>query len=773
MKSPLYFWILLVHMFFTGPSALAQHSQSAIYDAIALMNAKHGINVIMMPDARGYHTIDPLTGVLGGVGQTAPLPATFTDSADSEGIIIRILARNVGLPDTASRDEIKTAYASNPFLKDILDVAPKRFGSGSILLNQIEKLFVDSQSGLGTTSVFSNLSNGTADFLIKRAQGELSVAVIQRLKDFTKHYSEFDVLFPRTMNLIKPVAAYDYAKTLNAMKSALQEDFSHFPAHLPGLYSIPRYQEYNKRVPLMTLLFTASEMLTALDGKKNISRSIHDLDTCRFLEAQNNYSGFVRVVVLASDNLRKKTLAQAEGSEFDYISTSEIEKITNGKLANKAELARYFLGLLYQKGKNIPFWSVSGNVTASALLEGWEGSSDIEFGDLLDKVSVASETIQKLAMELPKIKEADNGTSPLWGKPFFSPERYVIYNQVIMNTILLCEPFIADRGTNTLVQQELQRISGYWPTFSGHTINMIKALSQQEYSLAIDDLVHLLDLVSRYMEDRKGEADFKKDLVNDVNGRIDQDVKAINNRIMTIKKELNAINGLSPTTLLEKATVYDQKESLSREQDYLEQQLKELDWQKKNADKYVFKLYKVTEYYKLFAALGQAENGQQVESLLESYALPSGSSRIKKETDFNLAFNAYVGGYFARNKTGGTGFSNQYGLTAPIGLALSRGWRKAGSASLLAGMFDIGGIIRYKLDNEGAYQQDVNLVGLISPSLQVVYGFPFYLPLSFGAGWQWTTPVTASSNKIHLKPHFNLFLAVDIPMFNLSVVRKK
>ena len=142
-------------------------------------------------------------------------------------------------------------------------------------------------------------------------------------------------------------------------------------------------------------------------------------------------------------------------------------------------------------------------------------------------------------------------------------------------------------------------------------------------------------------------------------------------------------------------------------------------------------------------------------------------------SSFNIAVNAYVGGFGGRKKDMGQGFTNTYGLTAPIGLSFSNGWGKGGSGSIFLGVFDIGGVIRYKLNNEGQYEQNVTLAGIVSPSVHFVYGFPFYLPVSLGFGCQWISPSTSETDKIDLKPTFNAFLTIDIPIFNLLVVRKK
>lgn len=773
MNSIKFIRVLFYLVLLIGPTAMSQKTQSAIYDAIALMNAKHDINVIMIPDAVGYSTIDPLTGEITSTAQTTPLSDNYKKTNDSHNIILKILARNANLPDTSSTEEIMKAYKGNPFLEDILTSKNNIEG---VLKDEIIPLSTNSLAGSTGTKILNNIANGTADFLIKRANEELTVSVIQKLKDFTTHYQEFEVLFPRTMNLIKPIAPYDYSKTLNALKSALQEDLDQLVERLPQLYSIPRYQEINKKLPLITMIFTATQILNDLNGSKNISSIIHNLDTCAFLSEENNYAGFVRILILTSDNLRKKTLQDDDDGDYNYITSEEIESVTNANIFNKAQLTKYFLGLLYKKSYSIPFWTISGKKMAPQLLSDWATLEDKNIGELFNKLSVTIDKIEKLGIQINKIKDYDNVISQTNGKVLFSKEKYIAYNQIINTAVQLCEPFVSGPNADTPFKKEFKRVSTYWPGFSEHIINMINALSQKQYSLAVDDLGQILEIVSQYMEEKKLDPKFKSDIISDYSGAINKIEKEKNDTLNSIKKQIEELATLTlknPKEIQEKIAIYDQQESLLREKAKIEKELAELEWQKDNTEKFLFTLSKVTEYYKLFAALSQAESGAEVEALLESYALPSGSSRIKKETDFNIAVNAYVGGFFARSKTEGAGFSNQYGLTAPIGFTISHGLESYGSLSLFAGIFDIGGIIRYKLDNEGKYQQDVNLAGIVSPSIHGVYGFPFYLPLSIGLGCQWTTPVTTANNNINLKPHFNMFLAVDIPLFNLKVSRKK
>lgn len=763
--------LILLDIFF----GKAQNNQSAIYEAIALMNAKEGINVIMMPDAAGFYTIDPINGQKSAFGQVTDLTGNAINVANSKTIILEILRRNAtGLPPGATQDEVLAAYSGNPFLSNILNDNPVAFTvTSSDLRLQVDAFSSSSDAGGGLTTILTNVANGTADFLIKRANEELTVSVVQKLKEFTEHYPEFNILFPRTISLIKPVRAYDYAKTLNALKSALQEDLDLIPEKLPELYTIPRYQEINRMVPLITAVFAASDVVSSVNNGSSVSESLHNLGTGAFLQAENNYVSFFKVVALMSDNLLKRSLSEDNNGKYPYISVGDIESVTHGSIEKKAIMTRYFLGLLYQHGASIPIWTASGQSTVSDLLSSWSSSSNTQLESILDRLLNAGDQLDDLMVQLKKVAGDETAVTQITGKAFFSKERFRLYAQIIPTAYNFSEPFLMGTDSTNSLKQELRMISGYWPEFSTNTINMIESLSNKEYGLAIDDMNQMLRLISNYLEDRKEDKASKDSAVAVLTGTITVDLVSLRSQLTEAERKINTISILRPGTVQQQTTVYDQLQRAKTTRDDLRRQISELEWQQDNTSKFLFTFSKVIDYYQLFAALSQAESGSEVEALLDAYALPSGSSRIKKEMDFNVAFNAYVGAFFARNEAEGKGFSNQYGFTAPIGFTLSHGLEKAGSLSVLLGIFDIGGIIGYKLDNEGQYQQDVNLVGLISPSLQAVYGFPFYLPLSLGAGWQWTTPATSDNNDINLKPHFNIFLAVDIPLFNLAASRKR
>jgi hypothetical protein len=288
-------------------------------------------------------------------------------------------------------------------------------------------------------------------------------------------------------------------------------------------------------------------------------------------------------------------------------------------------------------------------------------------------------------------------------------------------------------------------------------------------------IAELLKIVNKYIEQKSKVTGYKTELQTALETaqqdsllKLSVVVNSYQTDLAAMKGQLGGATGVARKSLDTRIALVE--EQLARAKVLaasLEKEKKLL-----TADKILSALPVIIEYTNLLASLGQAENSEQVKQLLNSTALPSGSSRIKKKTNFNFAVNGYVGWFWGRDASSGDGFTNSFGITAPVGLSLSTGFGEAGSVSLFTGVLDVGSVVRYKLNEAGKYQQDVSVGNILSPSAQVVYGFPWYLPFAIGAGVQWSTPAEIALDKIALKPHFNVFVAVDIPLFNLASRKK-
>ena len=190
------------------------------------------------------------------------------------------------------------------------------------------------------------------------------------------------------------------------------------------------------------------------------------------------------------------------------------------------------------------------------------------------------------------------------------------------------------------------------------------------------------------------------------------------------------------------------------------------------------------KYGTFMANVASAKTSDEVEAAIETVVLPQGSSRIKRESAFNVSLNAYCGLFLGKEHINGIGesggltnFPNSWGVTAPIGLAASWGWPKHHSFSLFASIVDLGAIAAFRFSNDTiASIPTVKLKDIVSPGLFISWGIP-KTPISLNVGWQ-SGPilrkVEAQANEYkNSYGRVSLSVLVDLPLFNLYTKSKK
>jgi hypothetical protein len=204
------------------------------------------------------------------------------------------------------------------------------------------------------------------------------------------------------------------------------------------------------------------------------------------------------------------------------------------------------------------------------------------------------------------------------------------------------------------------------------------------------------------------------------------------------------------------------------------------------ADK-LHKLHDVILHYGLFiTTVAAAESSSEVKEAISAFALPKGSSRIKKENNFSWGINGFVGVYHSWNKH----YDNipvprqETGIFAPLGVAVNWGnigKDRPGAISLYAGIIDIGAIFTYRVSNDSTeIKSEVRFSQILSPSITAMYSWPlsvkkYNIPLSFGASMQWGPKLKGINNEAGnsvlplLAQRFHVFAAVDIPIVNFHV----
>ena len=197
---------------------------------------------------------------------------------------------------------------------------------------------------------------------------------------------------------------------------------------------------------------------------------------------------------------------------------------------------------------------------------------------------------------------------------------------------------------------------------------------------------------------------------------------------------------------------------------------------------------KIAKYGTFMANVADAKTSEDVKAALDNAILPVGSSSIKKYARFNVSIQSYLGAFLRFGKKSsdpGYAWTDRWGVSAPIGISISRGLNKYGSLSAFLSFVDLGAIVDYQLkvdsvinsngDKVPSISKDykIELGQIFSPGGYLVYGFGANIPLALGLGAQYGPGLSKididAGMPVVLNPkwRFNVFLSVDLPFFNL------
>jgi hypothetical protein len=212
----------------------------------------------------------------------------------------------------------------------------------------------------------------------------------------------------------------------------------------------------------------------------------------------------------------------------------------------------------------------------------------------------------------------------------------------------------------------------------------------------------------------------------------------------------------------------------------------------------------VLKYGSFMAAVAEADSSDEIKEAIEAIALPAGSSRIKRETAFNVSLNGYLGpfaGGEALYELEDDKAAFSVGPFAPVGIGANFGIRperdkptRGGkSFSIFLSVIDVGAIAAFRIDeqkNSSSPNESVSdfpqiklqniisvsdfpqikLQNIIAPGLFGILGLG-KSPFSLGAGVQLGPTLRKITNPSNPNDNFYLrysgFFTVDIPILNL------
>jgi len=188
----------------------------------------------------------------------------------------------------------------------------------------------------------------------------------------------------------------------------------------------------------------------------------------------------------------------------------------------------------------------------------------------------------------------------------------------------------------------------------------------------------------------------------------------------------------------------------------------------------------IKKYGTFMANTVKAKTSEEVAAAIEAVALPVGSASIKRQTDFNISLNAYVGLFLGSENIKGVddGWKlNSYGVTAPIGIAVSfrnsrHSSRRSSSSSIFFSIIDLGAPVSFRFKDDKTEEiPSIQFKDIISPGVFYSFGIP-RAPISVNAGWQLGPLLRVIDDPTYIPTgnetysRISLSIVVDIPLLN-------
>lgn len=654
----------------------------------------------------------------------------------------------INFSDICTTTDVKTLVDSlndNPFTAKNTYTESNAFGSNAV---QSIAAFA---GGIDVT----DLANAVSAFLIKRAKQELTIAFFERFRKFSEKNPEFEILFPKTTNTLKGLLSFSYPKMLPALQTAFLDDLDKVTEKIDNVMELPRYQTLLANFPEIKICLRSIKIVHELEvGYSNAAEILREFSAFPEWQASNSTEAFknagsmLAVATIFSESIRNNP--DSSGTEAVWINAKELKELVTTPL-----LFDIYLSLVYQKIKHdkITFYDKNTGTNTLADLIKTNTESIISFRSNLNEFFVLVSQVNGVVNNIADKKAAHTA---------ITNEDY--YNYI--NTSV------------DIVQGSVEIINDYVKTPVSMDVfpvvrkanDIFKDGYSKQYAQLFSDLVDEFDLIAKLTDKRTEFETLKnKSGITDYAGSEKKTVATMvkntasfteikEKSIETIEEGLKATANPNLTTALG------------------HYRLKQL----------VHFLKELKPYGLFMANVVAAQKPEDMQAALENAVLPVGSSSIKKNTVSNLSVQAYLGAYLSDKDNSFSAWTSKFGVIAPIGISYTPGflsWKSGGSVSLFGSLLDLSAIVDYKLKKDStitangttsAISKDykVKLGQIFSPGVFVVYGFFGNLPLSIGAGGQYgpgLSKINVDNTTVINNPswRWSVFLAVDIPLFNL------
>lgn len=712
---------------------------------------------------------------LKSLGVNNVIPGTKIIQLQNSDSVFKIIKYYVPVADTISKAKIGKDFVNNPFIQfaSIPNTGTPLSGTGNL---------IGSIGGLDVT----NFADGVAKFLVKRLKEELTITFFENFQEEMEKSEELRTLFPETYKILMFAGKdiYQISAYINSLREAFVKDLTNLYVNVERFTKLDKYKKYFTDNPEIRTIII--EGLYLID---RFSRGIHPgkvlaefpVADLKFKDAvlQQNVQSSVMIIQAFSESFKSKS------KDHYWVPTDSIRDFMKDPISRNI-----YFGLMYQKYGEIEF--KKDNVKGRKFKEILSDAKDV-----IDDYTVFAESLMEHAEEvdqyLAEIKEKKKKSEVDFNDYYkFYAASLDLLDQV-PNFLDLPHVDLDDSKKNE-IKQKMEK----WLFVSRSAGNLYIDVRTKNYSSAIINAVNITDtmLVAYDKEDYIRQLrESCKTSQQKLNELIENDptLKKSEEKINEVIKDFEKKKSFTKQSVID--AIYEEGITNTAAQSeiveivVIKYQILALEKQREFRENFI-------KYGSFAASVAAAKNSDEVQEAIEAIALPAGSSRIKRQTQFNISLNAYAGlfgGYEQiKDLDGGCWKLNTGGITAPIGISLSWGNKilpfpfcfipltvKGVSTTMFISLIDLGAVAAFRVKDDVTEQvPTIQLQDIVSPGIFYSIGLP-KCPISLNFGVQMgpnlrgvniqgdnsEEPHNDYSNNIYWR--YSASIVVDIPIFNL------
>ena len=612
----------------------------------------------------------------------------------------------------------------------------------------------------------SEIIDALAIYLAKRVKQESVMWFFETLQKNAKSYNLVQTFFPEVISLLQSKEVYEIPNLGASWRYALSKDFVHMPHNL----------------------FSSEWLKKKLgsDGEKITKALDISWDIARMIEQKYSYKDIISSIYLQHNNTEHKDGLGVE----DFISL--LYSINSEFVKKDSSSLRWlkYEDLLYMSDEEFEVMMSLTDARYHGVFSKLIVHSETEFlkmtslnqlrrwlGLVLLKVNQIAKL--KIDFDLLKSKSLTEGLSKF---------EYTDYNtwkflKDLLSTLQVNEL----NGTygqlfNKIDNSLIKVMNGLV-----HIQEVYSQLQRKNFAGAVDIALHIVDslvLQKQYDLSVAGITDYLKNSDQKLSANI-------------LKKDSLGYLGIKESTSNNTGNISVDNNSL-----YI--------FLKNREDQKAIKI--IRNLAGFLNDVAQAENSKSLSKVVESYALPPGSYKRKRNSWKSIDLAAYVGLYGGYEITETTAKTTKndgavFGVTAPVGLSFSKTFGekikgsyesvesenpdliKVGSKALwrrsklnvttFISIIDIGAVVSYRFNNQDTVlPQKIKWSQVISPGAHISLSIPG-TPLVFSAGIQYTPQLRRIKSEELQRNSLRIYsgLLFDLPLLNLwtksDIVKRK